>query len=435
MISKRRLRIVLLALVLVSAVGVAQGWATRPPRDSAPAGDGVTAITAQGRDTIGDTGRMVAFGPDGEKLAEHSRYNTYFDVDPVEGEEMVVEFVAVDYTPEADCPEGLPTRGNRCARQVLLRTDVRTNETTVVWETYYSKLHKMHDFDRINETHVVVADIWRDAVHVVNVSSGERTWSWYTNESYARDGNGSSGPEGWTHINDVEIVRDGWIMATLRNFDRTVFIDPGEGVVRDWTIGCEDCHDVLYEHHNSDYMPGNETEPPTVIIADSENDRIVEFQRVDGDWEESWTYTNADMHWPRDADRLPNGHTLITDSNANRVYEIDGNDQIIWQTAIGNPYEAERLGTGDESANLPRESTAVVGSDGPVDGALLTLRSAIPSKLLSGALFVLPYWAGVGELLFLVVGLLSLLALVGLEVHRRYQVGPALSRLARRFRR
>lgn len=419
MFSKKRIRVVLLIVILVSTLGVGHAWATRNTRDRAPTTDGVTVITAQGRDHLVDTGRMVAFGPDGEIIAQHHTFNTYFDVDPVEGKPMTVEYVAVDYTQAANCPDGMKTRGNQCARQVILRSNLRTNETTVVWDTYYAKLHKLHDFDRINDTHIVIADIWHDAVHFVNLSRGERTWSWYVNESYKRGPNGGSGPEGWTHINDVEIVRNGWIMATLRNFDRTVFIDPGNGVVRNWTIGCEDCRDILYEHHNSDYMPGHESNPPTVIIADSENDRIVEYRRVDGEWKKAWTYTNSNMHWPRDADRLPNGHTLITDSNSNRVYEIDEDGDIVWTSIIGNPYEAERLGTGDESVNLPHKPNTQVVSNGPIDSALLTFRSAVPSKILSAALFLLPYWTGVGELLLIVAGVLALLVYVVLELKWR----------------
>jgi hypothetical protein len=436
--SKTQIRVGVAVVVLLSASVVAAGWATRPTRGSAPPADGVTVVTAQGRDVLGDTGRMVAFGPNGDVIAQHDRYDTYFDVDPVEGEPMTVEYVAVEYTHPRNCPDDVRD-DHKCAHQYLLRTDLETNETTVFWETYYPKLHKMHDFDRVNDTHVVVADIYRDDVRMVNVETGALTWNWTANESFVYGEEGGTGPTGFTHVNDVEVVRDGWIMASLRNLDRTVFIDPGNGVVENWTIGCEDCYGTLYEHHNSDYMPGDANTPPTVIVADSENDRIVEFRRVDGGWKESWTYTNGRMHWPRDADRLADGHTLVTDSNANRVFELDEDDEIVWETAIGNPYEAERMGTGDESANRPHEPSRVVASGG-IDGRiLLAIRSIVPSKLLSAALFVGPYWAGVWETLAFTVGALALLGAVVLEtkwfVGRRF--GSPLARpkraVAQRF--
>ncbi|ERG90009.1 MAG: hypothetical protein J07HQW1_00022, partial [Haloquadratum walsbyi J07HQW1] len=78
--------------------------------------------------------------------------------------------------------------------------------------------------------------------------------------------------------------------------------------------------------------------------------RIVEYQRVNNTWLRTWTWGEGLLSWPRDADRLPNGNTLITDSNGGRVIEVNKQGNIVWSVEMTTPYEAERLGTGDESS-------------------------------------------------------------------------------------
>ena len=52
---------------------------------------------------------------------------------------------------------------------------------------------------------------------------------------------------------------------------------------------------------------------------------MVELHERNGSWEVAWGVDSAQevrFDWPRDADRLPNGNTLITDSRNNRVVEV-----------------------------------------------------------------------------------------------------------------
>jgi hypothetical protein len=66
-----------------------------------------------------------------------------------------------------------------------------------------------------------------------------------------------------------------------------------------------------------------------------------------------WSYggQGADLlGWPRDADRLPNGNTLITDSRHSRVIEIDPGGRVVWSYATSyrsQPFEADRLPNGN----------------------------------------------------------------------------------------
>ncbi len=208
-------------------------------------------------------------------------------------------------------------------------------------------------------------------------------------------------------------------MLSPRNMDRVIFVEPGEGVQEDWTLGEEDNYDILNEQHNPDYIPESEG-GPAVIIGDSENNRVIEYQRQDGEWVETWKWRDAQMQWPRDADRLPNGHTLVSDSNGNRVFEVDEEGEVVWSVNIAFPYESERLGTGDESSGGPSAQSADIGSRNPsVDEQFwIGLKNVIPGKYLNGLMYITPVWMGIPELFALAVGLVGLVGLVGVEVGR-----------------
>jgi len=65
----------------------------------------------------------------------------------------------------------------------------------------------------------------------------------------------------------------------------------------EWTLGSEDDYDTIYEQHNPDFIPA-ERGGPAVVVADSENGRVLEYQREDGDWEQSWTWEDRRLQWP-----------------------------------------------------------------------------------------------------------------------------------------
>jgi hypothetical protein len=80
---------------------------------------------------------------------------------------------------------------------------------------------------------------------------------------------------------------------------------------------------LFYEQHNPDYIP-EERGGPAVLVADSENGRVVEYGRTpgngtpvtDGTWERTWQWRDGRLQWPRDADRLPNGGWLSSSPSA-----------------------------------------------------------------------------------------------------------------------
>jgi hypothetical protein len=164
-------------------------------------------------------------------------------------------------------------------------------------------------------------------------------------------------------------------------------------------------------------------------VADSENDRIVEYQRVDGSWERSWLWRDGHVQWPRDADRLPNDHTLVTDTHADRVVEVDETGDVVWEMRFPGPYEAERLGTGAESAGGTAAAAAGIESrradGGVIASVALAAEDFLPSLLVNGMLFTLPRWLtpldAVGMVFATGFAVAWLLGEAGLVARKRYR--------------
>ncbi|MFB6302519.1 MAG: aryl-sulfate sulfotransferase [Haloferacaceae archaeon] len=368
-----------------------------------PPSSGVTVVTGQG---FGGGNAMIAFGPQGRVLYHENRHDGYFDVDPSPRGDMTVTVVTSDAISAAACNATL-----KCQRDVVTRINMTTGERerlhTVVAPQRSSE--KTHDADVIGRHRLLVGGLPYDRVYVVNTTTGIVEWQWSVDTALPRSsGNGGAGwPKDWTHLNDVERLPDGRYMVSLRNQDRVVFVDPKTGMQPGWTLGGEDEYSILYEQHNPDYIPASRG-GPAVLVADSHNNRIVEYQRANGSWKRTWTWTDERMKWPRDADRLPNGNTLIVDTSGDRVLEVNQSGGIVWQFEADSLYDAERLGTGDESAggraasalDLPSRTAGerVDEASGPLGTVKDALRKVIPQKTRNAVAFVLPGWIWWSEL-------------------------------------
>lgn len=407
------------------APAASDGLSTASETDvpNAPPTDNHTVVTESGR-----AGTITAYAPDGEVIHYNNTRTKYFDVDPVADDPLTVEYTATDTIHS----EGPTCNDPPCARNVIERANLETGEVEVLYERYDYRetAGEWHDMDRINDTHVLVADIVADQVFIVNTETEIVTWLWDAQSDFPVDGGGAY-PGDWAHVNDVEYIEEGTnagrVMVSLRNQDQVVFIDPEQGLQKNWTLGAENDYSVMFEQHNPDYIPESRG-GPAVVVADSENGRVQEFQREDGEWTRSWEWSDERMQWPRDADRLPNGNTLVTDTHGNRVMEIAPDGEIEWQVESSLPYEAERLGTGDESADgnsarqLDLDSQTATADENEDDGfsVLATLSnvldSIVPHRISNAIYFVSPAWMGRSEFAAVAVGLLAGLAWIGLEI-------------------
>lgn len=423
--TKRRTRVILTVLCGVLLLLLLNGYLTAATNVSDRYGNSGMEVDARSDITVVTTSprksadaSVLAFAPNGSVLYYNETYDWYFDVDPVAGTDATVEYAAVELVTENCDRRSRISRNNACSRNVVERVNLTTGETTRLYSflTRPIDVGGWHDVDRINESHLLVAGSTNNRVFVVNTSSQIVTWQWDVQSAFDPESGGLF-PSDWAHLNDVSHLDNGQIMVSLRNHDQVVFLDPKTGIIPNWTLGADDEHGILFEQHNPDYIPVSQG-GPAVLVSDSHNNRIVEYQRTRaGTWERTWTWRDSDLQWPRDADRLPNGHTLITDSNGNRIIEIDRDGEIVWEVPVDTPYEAERLGTGGESSrgesaqqlNLSSqvvERTDRLSSQSVSAWILRTTRTLLPPVLINGLIFLLPAW-------MTVVDLVILLALVG----------------------
>ena len=272
------------------------------------------------------------------------------------------------------------TAGTKSRHTLIEEIDPVTGEH--VSERPFENVKDAHDVDLINGDELLMNDKPNDGdgdrVLVYNLTRGEVTWSYYFRnhtDVWPRDG-GDGVEDDWTHNNDVEQIREGVVMISVRNFDQVVAVDRSTKEV-EWILGEDDNTSILHRQHNPDYLETEDGEP-TVLVADSRNDRVVEYTREDGSWNRTWVL-RGDLDEPRDADRLPNGNTLVADRHSHRILEVTPDGEVVWEVyAPYQPYDVERLGTGDESSGptmLDADATGAVEVSGSADPSASELRA------------------------------------------------------------
>lgn len=199
---------------------------------------------------------------------------------------------------------------------------------TVIWSYLDPKVS--HDVDRLANGNTIVVygayDTKGDAqVKEVN-PKGEIVWAWYANSHFNIAPYKDIFKEGWTHTNAVTRLPNGNTLISLRNFNILVEVDPQGSVVR--TIG----EGILESQHDPEILPNgnillaNQLKPPrgvhSAMEIDPKTNKII------------WQFAMPDITtWPvRDADRLPNGNTLITGTT--KIVEVTYEGEIVWQLRL-----------------------------------------------------------------------------------------------------
>jgi hypothetical protein len=160
----------------------------------------------------------------------------------------------------------------------------------------------------------------------------------------------------------VDEIAPGRYLVSPRNFDQILVVNRSTKAI-EMRLGSDNDYEVLNRPHNPDYLE-SENGTSTILVADSHNDRVVEYAREgdgsegdgrsegDGNWTRTWTLGSEEtLNWPRDADRLPDGNTLVTDTKNQRVFEVTPEGEIVWE--VYTPwlvYDAARLSHTEESA-------------------------------------------------------------------------------------
>ena len=295
--------------------------------------DGTTVISVQGFHFDGKKNekkpaRLVAVGPRGDTKWVHNGTEVgafwFYDVDPMPNGNVLV----VATRPQSTAVYELDKNGER-----------------IHWMEEFP-LKDTHDVDLINGDQLLVADKDNDRAFVFDRSENETVWEYDFHEHFPESGGGN--PDDWTHFNDIDKVGDGKYLMSPRNFDQAIVVDRETKEIS-LKLGSDDRHEILYEQHNPDYLE-SENGTATMLVGDSENNRVVEYAKEGENWTRTWKVGDNELNWPRDADRLSDGNTLITDSMNHRVVEVTPTGEVVWEFyAPWAPYESARLSQTNES--------------------------------------------------------------------------------------
>jgi hypothetical protein len=373
--TRQQIGVLLILIGVVGVVGSLAASAATAPDITISSTDNTTI--ERGRTLVGmqAAGRVAMFDSSGDVLWRFGNGSAdYFDVSMLDNGTVVTAFAAEG---KQSCGQFEPP----CTRTGFRLIDPQP-KPHIVGEWSFpvrSKLNsEVHDVNRLPSGEFLVTDMEYERIFTV-APNGTITWQWNGSQYY--DAPPDPTRIDWLHINDVDRIGPGRYMVSVRNANQLLIIEHGEGVVdviNEDEPGSSDascrldgdladynndsngdirCGDpALFDHqHNPQYLG-----PGAVLVADSENDRVVELHKRGSDWEVAWGVDSASgvqFDWPRDADRLPNGNTLITDTRNNRIVEVTPNRTTVWSIKTGIwPYDAERLPYGEllSSDRLPR---------------------------------------------------------------------------------
>ena len=357
----------LLAAVVVLVGTLAVGAATAPQIGGADsAGPTETLVGSQGGDGGYHADGNVFLLEGKERVWNEDSADSYFDVSYRDDGTVLAAFMRDGYDSGCD-PYPEP-----CTKTGFRIVDPDADGGPAVTEEYAVPVRsktdsEVHDVEELSSGEFLLADMDRE--RLVVVEDGEEAWTWNASSFY--DPPEDPTRRDWLHINDVDAVGDGRYLISVRNANQLLVVERGQGVVEvinedgdsdgscqvlddelldsdgDGDIRCGD-PTVLDHQHNPQWL-----DEGAVLVADSGNDRIVELHRNDttGEWEPAWTLERAErlaLQWPRDADRLANGNTLVTDTRNARLLEVAPNGSVVWSHRTpGIPYEAERLPDGE----------------------------------------------------------------------------------------
>ncbi|MFC4552582.1 MULTISPECIES: arylsulfotransferase family protein [Halorussus] len=312
--------------------------------------DGTTVISIQGFKFRGKANgkkpaRLVGVGPRGNVEwvynGTQDDVTWFYDVDPLPSRNLLVT-------------------ATQRGKTVVYSLNPKTQEKA--WTETFEGVHDTHDVDLINGDQLLVANmrnynaekkVNEDRIFIYDRSENETVWEWqfrkHTNFTRQQGHKYAGDHDDWTHVNDVDKIAEGQYLISPRNMDQVMVINRSTKNV-DMRLGSDNNYEVMNEQHNPQYME-SQNGTPTILVADSHNDRVVEYAKRNGDWKRTWQLgSQQSLNWPRDADRLPNGNTLVVDSNNHRVFEVTPKGEIVWEFyAPWAPYDVERMNLADEA--------------------------------------------------------------------------------------
>jgi len=201
----------------------------------------------------------------------------------------------------------------------------------ILWQHMDNQMS--HDVDRLDNGNTLYTQGWvsKGEKHVIEIdSNGNEVWSWDGLKHYNKKPFSKHNFQGWIHVNAVTRTDDGNTFISLRNFNRLVKVNKRGEVIREQVFGGKGGKLLKKKlgPHDPEILPnGNMLVPLTAV------NKVIEIQPNVG---KVWGYNDPIGKKPsvsiRDANRLPNGNTLII--NYNKIIELNQEGGTVWELVI-----------------------------------------------------------------------------------------------------
>lgn len=172
----------------------------------------------------------------------------------------------------------------------------------VLWYKHSRQYSNPHEARVTPRDTILIPCCFTDRVIEID-GAGNIIWQWFAADYYKRPKVYREGITNWTHINDSIPLKNGNVMLSLRNFSKIIEVDyKTKEVVWEFGKGILD-----HQHRLQELANGN------LMIADSENHRVIELKRGPGtDWNIEWEFAIGPSDWVRSGIRYEDLNIIAT---------------------------------------------------------------------------------------------------------------------------
>jgi hypothetical protein len=199
----------------------------------------------------------------------------------------------------------------------------------VLWSYLDPQGKASHDFKRLPNGNTLINrgnEDTKDTAQAIEVDpQGKIVWQWFAKSEYDKQPYSSIYREGWTHVNAVTRLPNGNTLINMRNFNITAEVNPEGAVV--WQY---DWSPIGQNPHEPELLPnGNilvNLHPQPILVAE------VNPKTSESVWRYKIRGTPTFHPETRDADRLPNGNTLMNSGVS--LIEVTPAKEVVWQLTV-----------------------------------------------------------------------------------------------------
>lgn len=190
-----------------------------------------------------------------------------------------------------------------------------------------------HDVDRLPNGNTLYVRGWvsKGEPHVIEVDPrGAIVWSWDGLRQFDKPPS-TVFNQGWIHVNAATRLDNGNTLISLRNFNAVVEVDRAGDVVFIQEFPLQDLPpkkrlELQAHPHNPELLANG-----NLLVALTGANVVLEADRQTR--RPAWKWEHPDgpgnIAHIRDANRLPNGHTLLVEANA--ISEVAPDCEIVWR--------------------------------------------------------------------------------------------------------